>query len=585
MNVMNAYGIPDENGAAVVPQAGDGAVQPMSAAPSFAGGGAIDDGDEDDVTGDASPNTDVVDYSNAMDMVRKALDYGRQKNGLPASRPQQARDSEQQAPAQDDSGIPDDSQDDTGDEGYAEGGTIQDDIEASNNATDDGPQYGKPEQVDDPDRASYSGAPSPPISGDNLDMSGHMGNESEGLNVGEQDNSGAAPVAGAIPDQGDNSGAAPVAGQEGQYASGTPLKYLQGADAMPNQQALSIEEQVARENPQAAHDPNAKTMLAVQKAGEMDGPAASFAYTQRNRQAYDASMSHALVGARKGDLKNAAESATKAYVYLPEASDVRFSAANNGITATVKDLNTDKIQKFDLTPQQFVQAIDISKDGQFDKVIAEGGMGAVLQKMTAQGQQGQTQEDPNRPQNRVTVHAMGEPDQFYQNGQNVTPTRHDNKMEEIRAGNEYKRQPSDYLAEKKLGVEGAQKRVETQGQFADTRNQRTNATKEQIAAKSIAERIAAREATNGRNAATIAQKALTSAVLANPNILTKDKAVKAKWDEMVAGYSQQPSGQQPQAPQQKAPQQSSQDQQALLWANANPNDPRAAQIKRLHGVQ
>ncbi len=173
--MLNTYGIEDSGGANVQPQTGS--VRPMTAAPSYAEGGAIPDGDDDDTNEAAgnTPNTDVTDYSGAMSVIKQAMNYGRQKNGLPTSQistnqqqPQQPPeagipDTSQQTPAQiagfranatnmaiqpkpqapqkDDSAIPDDSSsDDGGDSGdsgdggdasYAEGGAIDDNTPAT----------------------------------------------------------------------------------------------------------------------------------------------------------------------------------------------------------------------------------------------------------------------------------------------------------------------------------------------------------------------------------------------------------------------------------------------------------------------
>ena len=124
------------------------------------------------------------------------------------------------------------------------------------------------------------------------------------------------------------------------------------------------------------------TSVGRTQTAEQNGDDVASRVTQHDRQKYSVYIGDAAAALSNGNLAAAMESATKAYVYVPEASDVKFNAVDGGILATVKDLNTDKIQKFNLSPQQFGQVIDITKEGQFDRVLTTGGMGAVLQRIT-----------------------------------------------------------------------------------------------------------------------------------------------------------------------------------------------------------
>src|SRR5438445_6503063 len=94
-----------------------------------------------------------------MEVVRRALAFGRAQHGLPASRPQQAQDTQEQ------SGVPDEEESsDGGEESYAEGGAIADDIEAGNNSQPDEQQYGRPERIPVAENGE-----APPISTNNID--------------------------------------------------------------------------------------------------------------------------------------------------------------------------------------------------------------------------------------------------------------------------------------------------------------------------------------------------------------------------------------------------------------------------------
>lgn len=416
--MANAYGLNDTGTGAVNPQFGAGAVSPnMATPPMMAEGGVIPD--DEDMLGDDSPNTDITDYTGAMKIVREALNYGRQQHGLPASRPQQANDKE------DDSAIPDEpeSNDDNQEEStesYAEGGAIEDDdvaahelefpddlppeseyppaergllqrdIDASNNATPDREQYGRPVVVDDPD------AVHPPVSGNNLSEEDIR----RGLAATSGDNSGFGPVESPLVRGDDNSGMGPVAAlPETPEQGGTPevdpmgnstgrgnpqqiMRYLQRADAMPEPQAKALEQSVA---PQAGPDKNAITMQAVVAAPtEQD----KFAYLQRNAKRYEFALSHAraaLEGTRErpANLDAAVASATEAFTNLPDATNVRFQKDVHGVKALVHNLDgKGGEQQYNLSPEQFAKLTNVGGDGQFDKVMAAGGARGVLEQLT-----------------------------------------------------------------------------------------------------------------------------------------------------------------------------------------------------------
>ncbi len=287
--MLNTYGIEDDTGANVNPQMGDGSVRPASATPSMADGGVIPEDDE--IEGESSPNTDVTDYTGAMKIVKQALNYGRQQHGLPASRPQQADEQ--------DTAIPDDtaSDDDSGEESYEDGGVIEDDIEASNNATGDGPQYGRPEQVPVAENGE-----APPISTDNSSPP-QVGDEQTALpDERAQGQAPEAATAGVPNDiqpetprpQGDTGqtiqGGLPQ-GDDGAIAQQGGVQrimaYLQRDSAMPVAQAKAVEAAVAQP------DKNATTLAAVQKLGSEGDEQSAFNYLQYKAKRYEAQMAHA----------------------------------------------------------------------------------------------------------------------------------------------------------------------------------------------------------------------------------------------------------------------------------------------------
>lgn len=719
----------DDGGGAVDPVLGAsaGGVNSPSAIPSMAEGGAIPDDDYQEPALDSNAGVaddETAKLDGALQIVQQALMYGRQKHGLPGG----GGSSDDSTPQQGEGGIPADD----GEESYGEGGSIEDDIYASNNATDDGPQYGRPEVVDDPD------AIRPPISGDNLDMSGHVGNESAGLrtnndvagnesaglNTGsappqpqQADNSGAVPVA---EQPADNSGAAPVVPPQQSRASGgipdeyaphnmlrngvqSVLAYLQGKDAMPNDQALAIERSVA---PAAKNDPAAVPVLAVAAAGSPDQ---QFAYLQRNRQIYDVAMAHgraALNGVegRPPSLDVAVQDATKAFSNVPDGENVHFVKHGDGVVAQVSGASGREQRGYPLTIEQFGQLLDTGKAGMFDRMMEPGGVRKVLgsfapqepqadgastnpylQQRVAQGadsQQaggggggyGQYGRDPvtgkqftegNRPstpseagdmammrRNAAVGDAIksgdntdkiakkfgpdprpmagaggvvsfpgykayqnkydggrntdggpdtttapnsarpvrvvgGSEDKLYQNGEDVTPDRQQEKaLERIRAKNEGRGTIDEKMQLETLKGKNRIDAVDARGKYytqhedrLDARSAANRESREKIHAANVDAKLK-QIASSSQNQHERTMAADIRAIrLGNPSAkLTPQQ------DQFLARVDQQ-LRQQPQQPAPQQQQQPSADQQALLWANANPNDPRAARIKQLHGVQ
>ena len=127
-------------------------------------------------------------------------------------------------------------------------------------------------------------------------------------------------------------------------------------------------------------------LLAVQKAYELGGPEAAWAMVQFNRGAYNANMSfakHAASGVdgKPADDHAAADAATKASKHMLDGSSVHYTAASGGFLATIKMPGTSQIVQIPLGKTEFIQAMDPMGEGQYDKVIEQGGMPSHLQRM------------------------------------------------------------------------------------------------------------------------------------------------------------------------------------------------------------
>ena len=219
------------------------------------------------------------------------------------------------------------------------------------------------------------------------------------------DNSGAAPVM-SNPANDDNSGAAPVMpmadqpqpvtqdqmGNEipGIQPRGVPQPDTSGA-GQPEPGAPGAKGYVTGEGAAAPTDANKfayheKTngrndsdanLLAVQHANSVGGPAAAWAMVQYNRVAYNASAAFAKsalngVDGKAGDINAAALAANKAGAHILDGSSVQYRAEPGGVVASIQMPGTTQRQEVKLTPEQFNQALDIGKDGLWDKVMQTG---------------------------------------------------------------------------------------------------------------------------------------------------------------------------------------------------------------------
>lgn len=260
-------------------------------------------------------------------------------------------------------------------------GAIQDDIEASNAATDPGENYGQPQQVDDPDKVS---PPTSDASANTTAVDDGAGNYQAAATEQPQQEEAA------IPEEAHRgrSGMTPPHELLRQGASSLKqmiVSYLHGADAVPPQVVDKLKESV---DPQGQLPEDDRNLMAVWKARQLGGTEAAWQVLQAQRRMYDAKASFASaalngVAGKPSDINAAAAAANQAYTHIPDGSQVQFQPAPAGVTATVTARGAHPLT-VNLTPEQFNQWLDVGKDGQFDNVYEQGGAAQILQKV-AQG--------------------------------------------------------------------------------------------------------------------------------------------------------------------------------------------------------
>ncbi len=251
-----------------------------------------------------------------------------------------------------------------------------------------------------------------------IDTSG-SGDESAGLDMtprgsnppAQEDNSGAVPVA----DAGDwQKEAAPTGaidtGEESTGPNGPIarnlkafpgnakriISYLMGADAAPPQDVQQLAQQV---DPEGQMTPSERNLVAVQKTAEEQGPEAAWKLVQANRVAYNAKQAFgyaALNGTpqKRPDLLAAIDAANQAQSHVLDGSDVQFTPAQGGVTATVKspDGQTSQIP---LSMDAFRQYLNVGRNGQYDRVMQDT-VPATLQKLAGARQQNRIPVTPQR---------------------------------------------------------------------------------------------------------------------------------------------------------------------------------------------
>jgi hypothetical protein len=341
----------------------------------------------------------------------------------------------------------------------------------------------------------------------------------------------------------------------------------------------------------------------------------------------------------------AAQAATDASKHMLDGSTTKFvaNADGGGFTATVKDANNVH-QSFDLTPEQFAQWTRPGGAGQWDKVLAGGGTVAALAQLTSGGtrkpvpgknDEGETEDvTPGEEGTGIAgtgftkdqVNKVAPPEEggwaSYNKAirgdeeQNAAALRRfpwASQGAQRRAFTSQEQQREEELKNKKDIAEGqerarlgaARERAGGQVGAATARasgtveaakvraegSAKAQQQKAQLALQKMAQQHLDADARNRINVAT--------RLINNPNWATQSaderNAILKKYglDQLVEPATTPPAaapgvGPLPGQDTQGRPQtqvQSPQDQQAIAWANAHPNDPRAAKIKQLHGIQ
>jgi len=173
----------------------------------------------------------------------------------------------------------------------------------------------------------------------------------------EPDESAALPQgndASPVPDQGGAQATpegapqgAPQAGPVGPVGpgGGKPqqiMRYLSGADAMPQQQLKQIEQQI---DPQGKMNPTERTM-AVIKALQQQDPKLAAAALQGYRQQYNVYAAGARKALDNGNMLAASHNLTLAHMNVPDGNNTAFVPAQGGkgIVAHVRKLKGGKVQ-------------------------------------------------------------------------------------------------------------------------------------------------------------------------------------------------------------------------------------------------
>lgn len=195
--------------------------------------------------------------------------------------------------------------------------------------------------------------------------------------------------------QKDWQGVKDVAGQVGTQIKNSPagqfiMRYLAGADAAPQAAVDQLSQQV---DPQGQLTDGQRAVLTVDKAAQTGGEEAAFKVVQNLRQKWNATQGFAYTALngspqKPGDLGAAAHAASQAAAHMPDGTEAQFAPnQTGGITATVTVGPGKPQQQINLTAPQFNQYLDIGRvdGGQFDAVYENGGIPAVLQRLS-QGQ-------------------------------------------------------------------------------------------------------------------------------------------------------------------------------------------------------
>jgi hypothetical protein len=375
--------LPDNNnGMAVNPMFAQSAKFGNSSPPamSYEDGGAIpeeDYGEDSEGALDApEPDETTRAVGDALRTVNSVLMYGRQKHGLPSD------EGDEEMAFEDGGAIPDEDilpvifSDDPLDRrrGQMEQ-VLAKDIEQSNNATGDGPQWGRPERLPVAENGE-----SAPISTNNLDMSQYP--EQTAIPQQEAGNTGGAPYQedmSAMTAPTDDASLnrpqdmAPVEAPEQSKKQQTILSYLMGADAVDAETG----DRVMKMNGNDAA--KAIDYMVKNGGGEHQGYGPGWAMAQYLRRKYDLYMNHGRAAVDNDDYENAANSVMKAFENVPDGQKVEARPTQDGLAVTVSE-GGKPVASAQLNKEQLDQLTNTGKSGQFDAVL-QGGVPSVLQNL------------------------------------------------------------------------------------------------------------------------------------------------------------------------------------------------------------
>lgn len=469
-----------------------------------------------------------------------------------------------------------------------------------------------------------------------------------GYAIDTGDNSGAAPVVNPQqPQQSPAPGSANSPSYGPLAGAADMIKKLLGGEGALNPALL--DDATKKIDPHGKMTPADRQVAAIHTAYEQHGPDAAMAILQANRVAYGTKAAFArtaLTGTQQKppDLNAAIQAANQAQENLPDGSNVTFSHNGDGVIATAKFPGSDKVVTFNLTVPQFSQFLDVGKDGQFDKMM-DVSAPAMLQRLvnTAAGPGAPAQSDaPQQPAAQPQPKAGKQPYKWgrlpdgsmapsavdLSGGQETGPREpatneelglRDKELEgKSRAmfpnisqetqrqqwmaqqeGEEAKRQNAvDVASEKgkndiekaKVTGTGNLEREKVRAQGGVDKAEVYSAGKVQQVQQKLAEMAKAEEGKKDRAKYAAKAHALNAKIAAGGyNSLDDDEK---KIFKQIADYTDTPQAAAPKAATPQAPtpkaaaQPSGADQQAMAWAKANPNDPRAAQImQKLNGAQ
>lgn len=418
------------------------------------------------------------------------------------------------------------------------------------------------------------------------------------------------------------------------------IAYLMGADAAHPQ---TIDQLGAQVDPEGKLHPSDRNLLAIDAAREQGGDQAAWQLMQSNRVAYNAQTAFAktaLQGTpqKPADLNAAIDAANKAQTNVLDGSSIQFAPSQGGVTATVTMHGTTQPQVIPLSTQAFSQFLDVGGDGQWDKIMDQGAP-ATLQRLSQQNpaqapQQAQGPSNstptlnprkatwptppqavaPPAPQAQAPAPAKVDPwAKRFDDANDPSKTNYGEELEArgdamFGANNSAtRRQRQEWMAaqeQQDLNRQGKIEEAHEKGLQANERARITGGSRERVAettaqgklegwkyssdSKQAIAQIAAdaKAAQAGNKQAQdrieSARKVISAKRATGASLTPEDEAL----EKQLVGRAAAPQAPTPQAqaPQQQ-PQRSPQDAQALSWAQANPNDPRAAKIKQRLGVQ